>query len=633
MKKPVATAKDSTFSLQPGKTARIRGVKVELFILSLLSLAAGSSGLATPAGAAVRFEQQEVEQSRMIAIAAPIGSGQSHQLLILEQVNNSRPCWRERAGSLTLVEPLLLEFDFTNICNRSTDSNGYSVRVAGEDLGWRYALRVVKQDGNLMLLAVPTIDRTTPPIQIGRVNGITSGFAKFSLNSGWRFTRRVYNGQPIGHIYLTHDQSLTNLIAASPRPASLSPVVSSRPSAPVPVPSPVASAPTVPGAIAPAPSTRPLASTSSSVIVPTLPIQSPLPPLQSPLPTPPSPPSNPDLPIVLVPSTLPPRSSSPATLGFNYRVVVQADTPAQQQQVRAIAPGAFRTTVDGRAVMQAGLFRDQATAATLQQQLMNRNLSARILPVSGASPLPSRPSAPTTGLTMTRFDLPEPATPQPGRAYSLWATYYYLHQAPTIARGNPLLDPAGTHLGAELSDRDWCAAALQGSVAVMNGDQSLGTYNYAGRGATQQVDCSVYYPRLGTVRDTSRVRFKRSNTPFGEGVSGFMLVPYRTIAVDRSVIPIGSVVYIPEARGQVVTLPSGATAVHDGYFYAADVGGAIRGNHIDVFIGPSRQNPFPFVRSTANSSFRAYLVNDSQIRLALKSLHRPGSATAAMRQQ
>jgi 3D (Asp-Asp-Asp) domain-containing protein len=313
--------------------------------------------------------------------------------------------------------------------------------------------------------------------------------------------------------------------------------------------------------------------------------------------------------------------------------VVQADTSTQQQQVRAIAPGAFRTTVDERSVMQAGLFRDRETAEALQQQLANRNLTARILPVSGASPLPSRPVAPTTGLTMTRFDLAEPVGTQPGRAYSLWATYYNLHQAQAIGNGNPLLDPSGNHLGAELSNRDWCAAALQGSVLVTNGDRILGTYNYAGRGATQQVDCSVYYPRLRTVRDTSRVRFKRSNTPFGEGVSGFMLVPYRTIAVDRTVIPIGSVVYIPEARGQVLTLPSGATAVHDGYFYAADVGGAVRGNHIDVFIGSSRQNPFAFVRSTANSSFRAYLINDSQIRLALESLHRSGSTTAALWQK
>lgn len=353
----------------------------------------------------------------------------------------------------------------------------------------------------------------------------------------------------------------------------------------------------------------------------------PLPPPPS-LPLPSTPSSNANLPVVLVPGILPSRSSASAAVGLSYRVVVQTTIPAQQQQVRAIAPGAFRATIDGQAMMQAGLFRDRATAEALQQQLLSHNLPAKILTVSGGNAIPGQPSVPATKLAISRFDLPEPAGNLQGRAYSLWATYYYLHQAQAITLGNPLLDLSGKPLGAELSNRDWCAGALQGSVVVMDGEKLLGTYNFVGRGTTQQVDCSVYYPRLPTVQETNKVRFKRSNTPFGEGVSGFMLVPYRTIAVDRKLIPIGSVVYIAEARGQRITLPSGATAVHDGYFYAADVGKAIQGNHIDIFLGPSRQNPFPFVRSTADHTFRAVLIHDPQIQRTLESLHRPGNSTA-----
>jgi 3D (Asp-Asp-Asp) domain-containing protein len=71
--------------------------------------------------------------------------------------------------------------------------------------------------------------------------------------------------------------------------------------------------------------------------------------------------------------------------------------------------------------------------------------------------------------------------------------------------------------------------------------------------------------------------------PFGVGVQGYALVPYRSLAVDPRYIPIGHVVEMPELRG--VTLPDGTT--HDGCFIAADGGGAIRGHHIDLFL-PSR---------------------------------------------
>ncbi|WP_448562387.1 3D domain-containing protein [Trichothermofontia sp.] len=100
------------------------------------------------------------------------------------------------------------------------------------------------------------------------------------------------------------------------------------------------------------------------------------------------------------------------------------------------------------------------------------------------------------------------------------------------------------------------------------------------------------------------------------------MVPYRTIAVDRQVIPIGAVVFIPAARGQAITLPSGYQAVHDGFFFAADTGGAVRGNHIDVFVGNAEQNPFPFIKSTPSATFRAYIIQDERIAQILTALHR-----------
>jgi 3D (Asp-Asp-Asp) domain-containing protein len=72
--------------------------------------------------------------------------------------------------------------------------------------------------------------------------------------------------------------------------------------------------------------------------------------------------------------------------------------------------------------------------------------------------------------------------------------------------------------------------------------------------------------------------------PFGYGVGGRALVPFRSIAVDKSVIAYGSHLYIPELDG--VTMPSGpghTGFVHDGCVSADDTGGGIIGRHVDFF--------------------------------------------------
>ena len=84
-----------------------------------------------------------------------------------------------------------------------------------------------------------------------------------------------------------------------------------------------------------------------------------------------------------------------------------------------------------------------------------------------------------------------------------------------------------------------------------------------------------------TVSYYSSGRFEVVSEPWGRGALGTAITPLRTIAVDRSVIPLGSKIYIPRAVG--FRMPDGTT--HDGYFKAEDTGGAIIGRHIDVFAG------------------------------------------------
>jgi 3D (Asp-Asp-Asp) domain-containing protein len=58
-------------------------------------------------------------------------------------------------------------------------------------------------------------------------------------------------------------------------------------------------------------------------------------------------------------------------------------------------------------------------------------------------------------------------------------------------------------------------------------------------------------------------------------------VALRTAAVDRSVAPLGSLLFIKETVG--VRMPDGSK--HDGFWYASDTGGAIKGRRIDLYTG------------------------------------------------
>ncbi|MBI3270742.1 MAG: hypothetical protein HYZ53_17195 [Planctomycetes bacterium] len=75
--------------------------------------------------------------------------------------------------------------------------------------------------------------------------------------------------------------------------------------------------------------------------------------------------------------------------------------------------------------------------------------------------------------------------------------------------------------------------------------------------------------------------FNFVDAAYGMGVRSYHLLPFRSVAVDKKELPIGSKLYLPAARG--VRLPDGT--VHDGIFYAQDVGGGIKGKRFDIFIG------------------------------------------------
>ena len=106
-----------------------------------------------------------------------------------------------------MVDPLLSTFDFTGVCNRYIDGNGYSLRIGGDDLGTRYRLSVVNTGRDMELLATPTKNPSQPTMLVARAGGAASGFVQLKLEPGWTLKRRAYGKKSLGHLYVYRDSA------------------------------------------------------------------------------------------------------------------------------------------------------------------------------------------------------------------------------------------------------------------------------------------------------------------------------------------------------------------------------------------------------------------------------------------
>jgi 3D (Asp-Asp-Asp) domain-containing protein len=80
--------------------------------------------------------------------------------------------------------------------------------------------------------------------------------------------------------------------------------------------------------------------------------------------------------------------------------------------------------------------------------------------------------------------------------------------------------------------------------------------------------------------------FKVTPNQWGTGGSGKPLEPFRTVAVDRKVVKLGTLLYIPVLEGQTMPgRPPYGGYVHDGCVVANDTGGGIDGHQLDLFVG------------------------------------------------
>jgi hypothetical protein len=196
-----------------------------------LALAAGLVALAAPGlaqSAPSLFGMAELDGQRFILVAAPIGSsGSRSQLNIYEQINSRRPCYAVAPGKPAVVTPLLTSFDFSGICGRYIDANGFSVRIGERDLANSYRLSVINGANDTLLMALPT-SGGGPELVVARTQGAGTGFLKLEFEPGWRLARRHFRGRSLGHVYIYRDswpaaEAAVSAPAGSEAPAPLTP--------------------------------------------------------------------------------------------------------------------------------------------------------------------------------------------------------------------------------------------------------------------------------------------------------------------------------------------------------------------------------------------------------------------------
>ncbi len=149
-------------------------------------------------------------------------------------------------------------------------------------------------------------------------------------------------------------------------------------------------------------------------------------------------------------------------------------------------------------------------------------------------------------------------------------TYYDFPREGSGDKGATLFDASCAPI-ARVTRRFHDQVCVQGSGRLEVGQ----TVSFARRDCSCAAEC----PRTG-----QKICFERldpTRFPNGRGATGAPITPLYTVAVDTTVIPLGTSIYVPELAG----LPRADGTPHDGCFIAEDRGLKVVGRHIDVFTG------------------------------------------------
>jgi hypothetical protein len=174
--------------------------------LKLAAIFTGAIALTTPLFPAIsQVTEEPVPEEQVVAVAVP--AGRLYNLAVIEQIPGKQQCWAEKGSNPTIIDPLWTTFDFTGSCRRSTDSNGYSVRLDGQDTSLDYFLNIIPKGDGYQLVAQNRNDRSQTVV--GQTDGKTEDreYLKITLNPGWEFTKKTYEGKVLGHYFFSGDSA------------------------------------------------------------------------------------------------------------------------------------------------------------------------------------------------------------------------------------------------------------------------------------------------------------------------------------------------------------------------------------------------------------------------------------------
>jgi len=184
-----------------------------LATLALVAALAPTPALLPQVGAEGLFSSAPVEPASFAVLARPVAAD-DWTLVVLEQLQARPFCWTPRPDGL--VDPTLNRFNFTGICGRFIDSNGFSLRIQDADLGHAYRLRLEQKGSQVQLLAASPSQAAELLVARGTVPRRDRDlFVALQLEPGWSLRRRVFGDRSLSHIYFSNADSLDNLIAAA----------------------------------------------------------------------------------------------------------------------------------------------------------------------------------------------------------------------------------------------------------------------------------------------------------------------------------------------------------------------------------------------------------------------------------
>jgi len=183
-----------------------------------------------------------------------------------------------------------------------------------------------------------------------------------------------------------------------------------------------------------------------------------------------------------------------------------------------------------------------------------------------------RPKLSLTGTAPTGTR-PVPDGPLDGRLVGVFRNTYYDFPAESDFSGGPvtLMNSSCKPIRA-VPKGFYDAVCVQGSGTLTTGS----TVSFAKR------DCACASVCERTGQKICFDELDRATFPWGRGALGKPITPLRSVAVDSTVIPLGTAIYILELDG-VPRNPGGEPL--DGCFVAEDRGMKVQGQHVDIFTG------------------------------------------------